>query len=162
LLAGEDAAFAVVAAVLAADVDCSGNEEDELLRFPAIHGKAFDALLINNLDDGCVVGGDLVDASLHCYLLVDAADGECDGLRGGLADRENDAVLDVGAEAGEVDGEGVGADGQAGEGVFTGGGGLGGLLVTGAFLLDEDGGSGDGSSALILYETAEAGRGELR
>ncbi len=79
-----------------------------------------------------------------------------------MADGEDDAVLDVGGETGDLDGKGVGADGKAGEGVLAGGSGLGGLLVAGAVLLDGDGGSGDGGAAFILHEAAEARGGELR
>src|ERR1019366_1250265 len=65
LFTGQNATFAVVAAVLRADIDGSGHKKDQFLRCSSVHGQAHHGLFVDDLGDGRVIGGDLVHVSLH-------------------------------------------------------------------------------------------------
>ena len=161
LLARQNATFTIVAAVLSCDIDRAGDQKDQLLRLASIQGHAFHALLIDNLRDGCIVGGHLVGTALHRDLLGHRSDRQGDLLAGGLPDFQTDALLHIGPEAGHFNCHLIVANWEAWKQVLACTPRFDDLLVAGSCLFDGHSRPRNRCTRVVLYRAAQPRRGEL-
>ena len=127
----------------------TAGDGEQIGHMAAVERHFADFFFVDSLLEGDVFGlqseagrGDLnvggFGTDRHFGVDVDAA-----------ADFEDVALLGVGGEAGDLDGDGVGADGEVGNGVVTTGGGGGVIGDLGLLVDDSDGRTGkDGAGGI--------------